>query len=291
MVHHTLPGSVLLLLVLTATAAAQSNDSCSTALAISGSGTFTFDSSAATTSGNPDCAGSQTFHDLWYEWTAPATGEVRFETCASSTSFETRLVVYNYTSSCSSLAVLACSPPVCGSQSRVSFVAIAGETYLLRLGSTAAGQGGPGEFFLGALGAGYCGAVPNSTGVPARLTATGSASAAANDLTLRTADLPSGSFAFYLASTTQAHVPMPGGSSGDLCLGGSIGRYVGPGQIQQAGAGGTIELALDVTRIPQPTGFVAAQAGETWSFQTWYRDVGPSGPTSNFSNGRAIQFQ
>ena len=34
-------------------------------------------------------------------------------------------------------------------------------------------------------------------------------------------------------------------------------------------------------------GKVAAQAGETWNFQVWFRD----GQTSNFTNGVSVQFQ
>jgi hypothetical protein len=46
---------------------------------------------------------------------------------------------------------------------------------------------------------------------------------------------------------------------------------------------------VDLAHIPL-TPIVAVQAGETWSFQAWYRDAHP-GPTSNFSDGRAVPFQ
>lgn len=92
-------------------------------------------------------------------------------------------------------------------------------------------------------------------------------------------------------SRTQALTANPGGCRGTLCLEGQFGRYVGPGQVQNSGAAGRIMLALDLTAIPSPTGFVAAQAGETWSFQAWYRDSSPTGVTSDFSNGHKIAFQ
>ncbi len=82
-----------------------------------------------------------------------------------------------------------------------------------------------------------------------------------------------------------------GGSAGTLCLGGSIGRYVGPGQVLNSGAAGAFELVLDLTQHPTPTGLVAVQAGETWNFQAWYRDAVGGTPVSNFTSGRSIAFQ
>ena len=82
----------------------------------------------------------------------------------------------------------------------------------------------------------------------------------------------------------------PGGSQGVLCLGGSIGRYVGPGQIKNTGAIGAFSLALDLTQTPTPIGFVAIAAGETWHFTTWHRDAVGGVATSNFTNGLSIAF-
>ena len=47
------------------------------------------------------------------------------------------------------------------------------------------------------------------------------------------------------------------------------------------------DFAPDLPNLPQGT---VIQAGETWSFQYWYRDRNP-GSTSNTSNGLAIAFQ
>jgi len=141
-----------------------------------------------------------------------------------------------------------------------------------------------------APGTNYCTANANSTGVAASMSASGSNSASANDLVLEANDLPINSFGFFLTSQTQGSVGNPGGSQGNLCLGGAIGRYVGPGQIQNSGAGGQITLAIDNTQIPQPTGFVAVAAGETWNFQAWHRDAVGGSATSNFTDGYEITF-
>ncbi len=141
-----------------------------------------------------------------------------------------------------------------------------------------------------APGVNYCSANINSTGVGAAMSASGTNNVAANDLVLEASALPNNSFGFFLTSQTQGSVSNPGGSQGDLCLGGAIGRYVGTGQIQNAGSTGEIALAIDNTQVPQPTGLVAVSAGETWSFQAWYRDAIGGSATSNFTDGYEITF-
>jgi hypothetical protein len=142
------------------------------------------------------------------------------------------------------------------------------------------------------VGMNYCGpAVPNSTGASGTMSGSGSASVASNDLVLEASNLPPNAFTFFLTSRSQGSVVMPGGSQGTLCLSGSIGRFVGPGQIQNSGSGGAVTLPIDLTRQPTPMGPVAVAAGETWYFQAWHRDAVSGTPTSNFTDGLAVQFQ
>ena len=141
-------------------------------------------------------------------------------------------------------------------------------------------------------GTNYCGPAPvNSTGASSTLTALGTAVVAQNLLTLRAQSLPNNSFGFFLTSATAGFVANPGGSMGNLCLGGAIGRYVGPGQIKNSGTTGAFELALDLTRTPTPTGLVAIMAGDTRRFQAWHRDAVAGAPTSNFTDGLELLFQ
>ncbi len=141
------------------------------------------------------------------------------------------------------------------------------------------------------LGSNYCTANPNSTSVSATIGAVGSGLAADNDVTLTATALPQNAFGFFLASATQGFSPNPGGSAGNLCLGGAIGRYVGAGQILNSGAAGSFALVLDLASTPQPTGPVAIVGGQTWNFQAWYRDAVGGSATSNLTDGLSIGFQ
>jgi hypothetical protein len=137
----------------------------------------------------------------------------------------------------------------------------------------------------------YCTpAIPNSTGFPGTLTATGSNDVQANNVTLIASGLSLHSFGYFLTSATQGLLTNPGGSQGNFCLGGQVGRYIGQGQIMSSGTTGSISLAVDLQQHPTPTGFVAVQPGQTWNFQAWYRDANPSS-TSNFTDAVSVSFQ
>lgn len=150
-----------------------------------------------------------------------------------------------------------------------------------------------GYFYIGPeeVGTNYCAANANSTGVPATMTSTGSASLGANDLVIQSLNMPNFSFGFFITGQTQDFVMNPGGSAGNLCLGGDIGRGVAGG-IANTGSTGMISGAVDWTSLPQPGGSVAAMVGDTWNFQCWMRDTdGMGGATSNFSDGYTVTVQ
>ncbi|MEO0662484.1 MAG: hypothetical protein AAFZ87_13190, partial [Planctomycetota bacterium] len=86
-----------------------------------------------------------------------------------------------------------------------------------------------------------------------------------------------------------ALVPMAGGSSGTLCLGGAIGRF--PAIVPPADVNGTYALRLYTNALPQPASEVPALAGETWIFQVWYRDFFGTSAGSNFSDAVRWTFE
>lgn len=134
------------------------------------------------------------------------------------------------------------------------------------------------------------GANPNGTGHRGILRAFGSSSIAANDLSLTATGLPLTSFGFFITSQTQGFFAQPGGSAGNLCVAGAIGRYVGPGQIQNTQGTGAIALDLDLAQMPTPTGLISAQVGESWNFQAWHRDQQAGVATSNFTEAISLTF-
>lgn len=414
--------------LLAPSALAQGGDDCANATAISGYGLYSWDNTNATTTGPADCNGRPARKDLWWAWTAPATEGVRFETCGTNTSVGTRIVAYDG-ADCGSLVVADCAAQSCfGGLSTVNFLAVAGQTYLLRVGSRQANTSGAGEFRLsndpcltavddaleenddcassvaiadgsynnlfcsksdpdwyefcvaagatlnidvffsnstgdidiflgddcgaagnlaiggtgsddenvnwlnagttdvtvwlrielwsgdvsndcnnysmtvtgamgscsgggGGLGSNYCSTNPNSSGLSARMTASGSAAVADNDVTLSGIQLPASVPALFITSSTQGFVTNPSGSIGNLCLGGAIGRYIGPGQIQFSDAMGVVSLPIDLTMVPQSSGFVSVMVGDSRNFQVWYRDLVGGAPVSNFTDGLEITFQ
>ena len=107
----------------------------------------------------------------------------------------------------------------------------------------------------GPIGTNECVAAINSTGSPAAMTAFGSTSVASNDVVIRAVQLPQNAAGYFLVSESGSFVPAPGGSQGNLCLGGQIGRYAG--NVHHAGAAGEYAPAHDRAAIPHPTGAVS----------------------------------
>lgn len=140
------------------------------------------------------------------------------------------------------------------------------------------------------IGTSYCGpAVPNSSGQPARIRAIGSDVVALASLSLKAIDLPHDQFGYFLGSMTEGFVAQPGGSSGNLCLGGEIGRFVS--QVGNSGPCGCMDITVDPFAFEVPVSPPAPiLPGETWRFQCWFRDVEVA-PTSNFTDGVWIEWQ
>lgn len=93
----------------------------------------------------------------------------------------------------------------------------------------------------------------------------------------------------FLAARGQGEIAQPGGSVGTLCLSGSIGRFVGPGQVQATSTAGTAGVLVDLQSLPTPAGSVTGRAGETWFFQAWHRSLG--GGSSKLTNAVAVELR
>ncbi|MBL4771139.1 MAG: hypothetical protein JKY61_08360 [Planctomycetes bacterium] len=141
------------------------------------------------------------------------------------------------------------------------------------------------------IGVLYCGA-PAGARNTGELRAYGSVSVASNNVNLVVTGIPANSVGFFIVGEVRAFVPNPAQSQGDLCVGGRIGRFNGPGQIMNSGAGGFYNLQLDLNQFPMNP-WRAVTAGETWCFQSWYRMPLPpvlDNSDSDFTNAIEIAF-
>jgi hypothetical protein len=130
-------------------------------------------------------------------------------------------------------------------------------------------------------------AEPNSTGMPGVLTVYGCQQAGLNSVVLEATHLPTNQFGYFLLSQETGFVAQPGDSQGTLCLGGTIGRFVK--DVRNTGALGRFELEVDLFDLPAPVQPVVFP-GDTWTFQTFYRDNNP-GPTTNFTQAVTVLFE
>ncbi|HEY7874472.1 MAG TPA: calcium-binding protein [Actinomycetota bacterium] len=100
-------------------------------------------SDATSSASDPDCFGK--IRTVWYEYTAPANGQIAASTFGSG--YNTNLAVYVGEPDLETQ--MACVDDSRGNvTSRVSIGTIAGETYFIRVGSTGAEQGGSLVFTL-----------------------------------------------------------------------------------------------------------------------------------------------
>jgi hypothetical protein len=134
----------------------------------------------------------------------------------------------------------------------------------------------------GGFGTNYCLSTVNSTGAASTISASGSASIAANDLVLSADGLPSQP-GIFIAGPGQAQLPF---FNGFLCV-----AQMGLQRFDDttAPAGGVISEAVDfATSAP---GGLNVMAGSNYYFQRWNRDPAAGGGNANFSDGIEILIE
>ncbi len=141
----------------------------------------------------------------------------------------------------------------------------------------------------GCLGVSACVGAPNSTGSVGTIAGRGTVLASANDLTLDATGLPAQVFGLFIVSRTPDFVANVAGGEGNLCLGGSIGRY--NAFIQSTGAAGLATLPVNVDEIAAPNGTIQGLPGESYYFQFWHRDVVTGTATSNLTESVRISLR
>ncbi len=112
--------------------AAPANDDFCSATAVA-EGAFPFYNCGANTDGpSPSCLGPNAFGgDVWFRYTPTVGGLIDVDTCGSN--FDTMLGVYSGACPLGAGSLLACNDDACGVGSRVSFTAVAGQVYSIRV--------------------------------------------------------------------------------------------------------------------------------------------------------------
>lgn len=129
------------------------------------------------------------------------------------------------------------------------------------------------------VGANFCIATANSTGQPATISASGSASIAANDLVLHASPVPASSNGLFYFGPNETQVPF---GNGWRCVAGTTLRL---GIVPASG--GALTRVVNNT-LPPAAGLLLP--GTTWNFQAWFRDVAAGGSNFNLSNGLRVPF-
>ena len=130
----------------------------------------------------------------------------------------------------------------------------------------------------------YCEVNPNSTGLLGTLSLAGSLDVMQGDLTLTAQNLPVNVFGIYLMSPAQGRLALAPPAQGILCMGAPFFRF--SDAIYFSGPSGSHSFAVPFGNLPQGQVF---QAGSTWNFQAWHRDMNP-GPTSNLTQAATVVF-
>ncbi|MDP6764296.1 MAG: hypothetical protein QF860_15660 [Planctomycetota bacterium] len=130
----------------------------------------------------------------------------------------------------------------------------------------------------------YCTALANSSGAPAAISYTGSASIAANDFVLQVRALPLNQPGIFYYGAGQTKVPF---GNGNRCVSpGGVGLFRLPPL--DTGSSGQASHALDNTNPPVPAGQLIA--GDTRHFQFWFRDPDGGGAGFNLSDALTVTF-
>ena len=126
-----------------------------------------------------------------------------------------------------------------------------------------------------APGTRFCTSTPNSTGEPARLSAGGTVSIAADDLRLVARPVPDGQFAAFVIGLAPAQQPF---GNGYLCVSGA--RPMAPAVLTR---GGEARLEVDVAGL-------GVTPGVSYYTQAWFRDPGGGGAGFDTSDGLSFVF-
>ena len=133
----------------------------------------------------------------------------------------------------------------------------------------------------------YCATSPNTVGVGAVLSSSGSTSHSQNAFQLSVSGAVPNQFGLFYYGRSQISVPF---GNGTRCVGGGgigVFRLSPPATCDAAG---DLTRALDLTQSPASAGPGRIDPGTAWNFQFWYRDPSASPSTFNLSDALRVHF-
>ena len=134
------------------------------------------------------------------------------------------------------------------------------------------------------VGTTYCDATLNSTGNRARISASGSASVAADDLILEASSLPTGQATLFYYGHGFVQVPF---GEGYRCVSAG-GAGVARAPLRFSSAAGEASWSPDYDAPPSPDTRIFP--GNRWCFQAWHRDPQGGGSRFNLTDALRIRF-
>lgn len=287
------------------------SDDCTTPDPIAGTGNFVVNMTTATTSGiMPSCFFVVPENDVWFAWTASATGNATVSFCGHTVA-DTLLAIWD-SQPCGAGTTLVCNDNGCGGggASVATFPVTGGTTYIIQVGvfkelgpltsmdiSIAAAPPPPPTKFCrgdgtaidcpclnsGASGRG-CANSANASG--ASLDFSGTASVAADTFVLTSSGAPPTAPVLFFQGTTQVNFGF-GTNFGDglSCVSGTMIRL------------GTKTSSAGAASYPSGSPAISVKgdvaAGDVRYYQAMYRDADPSFCTPdvfNTTNGVAVTW-
>lgn len=200
----------------------------------------------------------------------PFLGTMPIQSVGATASFDVTAVVRAAAGGSVSFALIE-GPGTPGNKSVASREGVEPPRLVLTVRPTVASPGVP-----------FCPPLASSIGQPGRLSLSGSASLAANDLTLVVDDLPPQKSLLFVYGFASAQLPF---GDGLLCAAAPLARLPPP---LLSDSLGSASRPLDSGQPPLGSGPAAVGAGDTVYFQTWYRD--PTGGPAGFNLSDAVQL-
>jgi len=129
---RTVVSAAALLAAVLPAAAQPANDSCVNAISI-GNTTIAGTTINANNDGSANCGAAATSPDVWYRYTATATTTITVTMCNPGTAYDTVVSVHSSVCPGTTANQIVCNDDSCGLSSLVTFSAVTGTQYLIRV--------------------------------------------------------------------------------------------------------------------------------------------------------------